>query len=236
MLAQIVIAAVIVLVGGLVIGWCALKLLGWPISTFLPAMTHANTGNMGLPLVLLAFGETGLALGIAYFFVNSISQYTVGIAISSGTFHPRQLFAQPVVWAVLVVVFVLLTDYQAPRWFNATAQILGGLTIPAMLLMLGTSLARLRLTALRQTFAVSVLRLLLGLGLGVLAIWLLELEGILAGVVLLQSVMPAAVFNYVFADRFGQQPEKVAAVVLQSTLMVALALPLLVGAAFRFAG
>ena len=94
-----------------------------------------------------------------------------------------------------------------------------------MLLMLGTSLANLNLSALRETFTVASTRLLLGLGLGVLAIWLFELEGILAGVVLLQAAMPSAVFNYVFAERYNREPDKVAAVILQSTLISIISLP-----------
>jgi predicted permease len=100
-----------------------------------------------------------------------------------------------------------------------------------MLLMLGTSLARLNVTALRETLTVALLRLLLGLILAITAIWIFELDGMLAGVVLLQCTMPAAVFNYVFAERFDREPDKVAAVILLSTLLSVASLPLLVGVA-----
>ncbi len=106
------------------------------------------------------------ALGMAYFFVNSISQYTLGLAISSGHFHPAQRLKQPVIWAVLVVVTVLATDVSMPRWFNATTSILGGLTIPAMLLMLGTSLANLNIAAVRETLSIAAPRLGFGFGFG----------------------------------------------------------------------
>ena len=233
-LAQTALAAAFVIVAGLAVALVFLQATGWSFRTYLPAITHANTGNMGLPVVLLAFGETGLALGMAYFFVNSVSQYTLGLAISSGQFHPSQLLRQPVIWAVLVVLVVLITDIQMPRWFDATTSILGGLTIPAMLLMLGTSLARLQLAAMGETLSVALLRLALGLALGLSAIWLLELEGVLAGVVLLQATMPSAVFNYIFAERYGREPDKVAAVILQSTVMSVLTLPLLVAWALSF--
>jgi predicted permease len=233
-LAQTALAAAFVIVAGLAVALVFLKATGLSFRTYLPAITHANTGNMGLPVVLLAFGETGLALGMAYFFVNSVSQYTLGLAISSGQFHPSQLLRQPVIWAVLVVLIVLITDIQMPRWFNATTSILGGLTIPAMLLMLGTSLARLQLAAMGETLSVALLRLALGLALGLSAIWLLELEGVLAGVVLLQATMPSAVFNYIFAERYDREPDKVAAVILQSTVMSVLTLPLLVAWALSF--
>ena len=233
-LGQMAIAAAFVILGSVVIGMLFLKLTGWSYRTYLPSLVHPNGGNMGLPVVLLAFGETGLALGMAYFFVNSISQYTLGLAISSGEFHPSQLLKQPVIWAVLVVLIVLASDYQMPPWVGATTSLLGGLTIPAMLLMLGTSLARLNIAAVKETLSISVLRLLLGLTLGLAAIWLFELKGVIAGVVLLQSTMPVAVFNYVFAERYNREPDKVAAVILQSTLMSVVSLPILVAWVLTF--
>ena len=131
-------------------------------------------------------------------------------------------------------VIVLATETTMPRWFNATTSILGGITIPAMLLMLGTSLARLNISSVRETLTVAVMRLAIGLVLGLAAIYLFDLTGMLAGVVLLQATMPAAVFNYVFAERYNREPDKVAAVILQSTVMSVLSLPLLVGWALTF--
>ncbi len=227
-------AALFVLLSSVALAYGFLRLRGWPVASFLPSLVQPNGGNMGLPVALLAFGETGLALGMAYFFVLSVSQYTLGLAVSSGTFQPTLLLKQPVIWAVLVVFAVLTTGYQPPRWFEETTRLLGGLTIPAMLLMLGTSLARLKITDAGQTMTIAVLRLLFGLTLGLAAIELFALEGAVAGIVLLQSTMPAAVFNYVFAERYGRDPDKVAAVILQSTLLAVITLPILVGWAMTF--
>ena len=228
------ISAFIVILMSLIFSWVFLKIVGWKLTTYLPALIHPNCGNMGLPLVLLAFGQEGLALGMAYFFVNSISQYTLGMAISSGQFDIRQLMKQPIIWSVIFVLTVILGDFQMPKWFNSTTSILAGLTIPAMLIMLGTSLANLNIASLKETLTISFLRILLGLGLGLLVIEMLSLSGIMAGIVLLQSAMPSAVFNYVFADRFNRESDKVAAVILQSTLISALSLPLLVAWVISF--
>ena len=228
------ISAFIVILMSLIFGWVFLKIAGWKLTTYLPALIHPNCGNMGLPLVLLAFGQEGLALGMAYFFVNSISQYTLGMAISSGHFDIRELMKQPIIWSVIFVLTVILGDFQMPQWFNSTTSILAGLTIPAMLIMLGTSLANLNIASLKETLTISFLRILLGLGLGLLVIEMLSLSGIMAGIVLLQSAMPSAVFNYIFADRFDRESDKVAAVILQSTLISALSLPLLVAWVISF--
>jgi predicted permease len=229
-------AAVCTIALSLIPAWAVLKLTKAPIPVYLPALSHPNTGNMGLPLVLLAFGDLGLALGISFFFINSISQFTVGMGISSGSFHPAQLIRQPIIWSVTLTLIVMLTGISVPGWLASTTQLLGGLVIPAMLLMLGTSLANLTLTDIRYTSFIAVFRLGLGVATGLAVIWLLDLEGTMAGVVLIQASMPAAVFNYVFAQRNNRDPEKVAGVILLSTLMSFATLPLLVAAAIRLAG
>ena len=106
-LLQMVGVALFSIVAALGLAALILRTLQWPIRTFMPSLVHANSGNMGLPLVLLAFGEEGLALGMAVFFVNSISQFTIGLSVASGTFNPVQLLKQPVIWAVFVVGLVL---------------------------------------------------------------------------------------------------------------------------------
>lgn len=225
---NVLMASVGILIGALVLGAGLLMLLRQPMRTFLPSLVHPNTGNMGLPLALMAFGDTGLALGIAYFFVNSVSQYTLGLAISSGRFSPTQLIRQPIIWAVAFALLVREADVAVPEFLANTTQIAGGLVIPAMLLMLGNSLASLKIDGLGIASVIAVARLVLGFGLGLAMISLLNLEGDVAGVVIMQATMPAAVFNYVFAERYGQQPEKVAAVILVSTVISFLTLPALV--------
>jgi len=231
--ASVLMASVGILIGALVLGAGLLLLLRQPMRTFLPSLVHPNTGNMGLPLALMAFGDTGLALAISYFFVNSVSQYTLGLTISSGRFSPAQLVRQPIIWSVACALLVRETHVEVPVFLANTTQIAGGLVIPAMLLMLGNSLASLRIAGLGIASIIAVARLALGFGLGLAMISLLKLEDDVAGVVIMQATMPAAVFNYVFAERYGQQPEKVAAVILVSTVISFLTLPALVAFAIH---
>lgn len=212
----------------LIVGYVGLKVGRLDRNAFLPALTLANTGNMGLPLVMLTFGDAGLAMGVVVFFVHSLTQNSLGLAISSGSFEPKILLKQPILWAVILACTTLITGVGVPEWLTNTTRLLGGLLIPAMLLMLGTSLARLTLRDLPQALALAVSRMILGISAALLLIWVLQLQGVAAGVLFLQATMPIAVFNYVFADRFNRLPEQVAATVLVSTLITMAALPILV--------
>ena len=212
----------------LLLGYLGLRAVKLSRNAFLPSLFQANAGNMGVPLVMLTFGDAGLALGVVVFFVHALSQNSLGLAVSSGSFSPQTLLRQPIVWSVLLACLVLVTDTPVPVWLSNTTDLLGGLLIPAMLLMLGTSLVRLSVNDLPQALWLALARLALGMSAALSMIWLFDLQGVAAGVLFLQASMPVAVFNFVFADRFNRNPEQVAATVLVSTLLAMAMLPLLV--------
>jgi len=234
-LRQVGLATVGVIALCLVLGYIGLRLTKRSRQAFLPSLFQANAGNMGVPLVMLTFGDAGLALGVVVFFVHALSQNTLGLGVSSGTLNPATLLRQPIIWSVALATLVLVIDAPVPEWLSNTTQLLGGLLIPAMLLMLGTSLVRLSVRDLPQALALAIARLALGMGAALTMIWMFELQGVAAGVLFLQASMPVAVFNFVFADRFERSPEQVAAAVLVSTLLGMATLPLLVAASLYLA-
>ncbi len=233
---QMALAATLGLMIAAVVGWAVLKYLNLSCSTYLPSLMHANSGNIGLPLVLMAFGEEGLAMGVSYFIVNSISQYSIGYGISAGGFSFARLFQQPLNYAIVLSLLVLSFSFSVPEWIANTTELLGGLVIPALLLVLGHSLAQLAITDLGLSLKLALIRLILGVSMGFLIVWGLKLEGSQAGVVFLMFTMPVAVFNVVFARHFNRSPEKVAGLVVLSTLMVFVLLPVFVWIALWLAG
>jgi len=210
------------------IGIAVLRFSNLPLNTYLASLMHPNTGNMGLPLVFMAFGDKGLALGVAYFIVISISQHTFGYGIVAGTLSVKRLLQQPLPYAVLLSLAVISTDIEVPLWIAKTTESISGMVIPVLLLVLGNSLAQLKITALRLAIYLALVRLVMGLVVSTLVIIGLGLEGEPAGVVFLLSVMPIAVFNFLFAKHFDRSPDIIAGVIVASTLLVIALLPLLV--------
>jgi predicted permease len=223
-------ALVCISVSGL-LGLAALLWLGGPIRSFLPALMMPNSGNMGLPLVVLAFGPDGLRLGIAYFFVVALMQHTLGMWIYSGSINPKTLLRQPLIYSVLAVLVVTFTGVPVPSVILVTTDLLGGMMIPAMLMLLGASLATLEVADLRPALLVALGRLLFGLASAFMAITILGLQGPVAGIVFLLATMPTAIVIYVFAERFQQNAKQVAGSVVVSTILTFICLPLLVWAA-----
>lgn len=226
-LARIGAATVAVLLACGAAGAILLKAAGWSQRAFLPTLVFPNSGNMGLPLSYLAFGDVGLGFAIAIFAVYMLAQFTIGIAVASGQFAPRRLWRLPLLWALPPAILFLVLGQPPPRWLDATTQLIGGIAVPLMLIMLGVSLARLRVRSLGRSGVLAIARLLLGLAAGVAAARLLGLEDAARGVLVLQSAMPAAVFNYLFAERYRTEPEDVAGVIVLSTLLSFATLPLL---------
>jgi len=207
------------------ISYPILRLTGLSVRGYLPSLVHPNTGNMGLPLCLFAFGEEGLALGVAYYVVSSVSQYVVTPCIASGDLSIRRLVSSPIIYAVVASLAFLLTDSTAPQWLNNATGLLAGMTIPLLLVTLGYSLARLRVDNLKISISLSALRLAMGFAVGIAVAEVLGLEGAARGVAILQSSMPVAILNYLFANQYSAEPEGVASIVVVSTIMSFVTLP-----------
>ena len=121
----------------------------------------------------------------------------------------------------------MVTDYQLPNWLANTVHIFSQFAIPLMLIMLGVSIAKLKVTSLGRNLALSCVRLTMGFSVGLFVSYLFGLEGVARGVVVLECSMPAAVFNYMLAMRYENNPEEVAGLVVTSTLFSFATLPLL---------
>ncbi len=218
------------------LGACALAVSGGPLRTFLPPLMLPNSGNMGMPLVVLAFGAEGMRYGVAYFFVVALVQNSVGLSIYAGSMKLGTILRQPLIYAVVAVLIVTVTGVQVPEIILVTTKMLSGMMIPAMLILLGSSLATLKIADLRPALLVALGRLTFGVISAAIVILLLDLDGTKAGVVFLLATMPTAIISYVFAERYNHNARQVAGSVVVSTLLTFACLPLLVWTALEISG
>jgi predicted permease len=210
---------------GVMLLWAA----GLRIRTFLPSIAFPNAGNLGLPLSLYAFGPEGLGYAIAFFSVSSVANYTVGQAIAAGQANWRGLLRLPLLYAVVIGIVLSFWNIELPAPIGKTVGLIGNVTVPLMLLMLGASLSRLKVASFGRAAAVSVFRIGGGTVIGILVAALFDLTGTMKAVLILQSANPVAVYNYLFAQRWNNEPEEVAGVVVLSTVISVGTIPLLLG-------
>ncbi|MGO3700841.1 MULTISPECIES: AEC family transporter [Halomonas] len=203
------------------------KLLGRDWRVLLSPMMYPNTGNMGLPVVLYAFGSAGFAYGITVMVTVSLFQFTLGSVLNSQGNPLKTLVKTPTVYAILISMVLLLTDTSLPPWLGNTVGLMSGFTVPLMLITLGVSLASIQVKSLRSGLGFSLVRI----PLAAVAAWFIAgwvgLPPLAQGILVLQMCMPVAVFNYLFAQRARREPAYVASLVFCSTLLALIYLPIL---------
>jgi len=213
--------------GFLVIGIVTLRIMRLPHHSYLPALIFPNTGNMGLPLALFAFGNEGLAFAVVFFAISITAQFTIGMSLASGSFSPMRLVKMPLIYAIIFALLVLSFGWKLPAYISNTLQLLSGVTIPLMLLALGVSLAQLRVTRLPRNLLLSLVRLGGGAAVGFAVGRFIGASDLATGVLMIQSTMPVAVFNYLFAQYYNREPADVASMVVITTALSFVTLPLL---------
>lgn len=197
------------------------------LRTYLAPLIFGNTGNLGLPLALFAFGQEGLGYAVVVFAVMAVLSFTVGIWLVSGGGSPLTALKEPLVWGALGGGACLWFDLETPPFVTETLRLVGQMAIPLMLITLGVAVARLRPAGLVRPSAMAVAKL----GLCTAVAWWVgrafALEPVAFAVLVLQVATPVAVTSYLLAEKYGADAEAVAGLVVVSTLASVVGLPLI---------
>ena len=213
-----------------VVGWFAIKLWRGSQRALLSPFTFGNTGNLGLPLALFAFGDAGLAYALAIFATMAVLNFTFGVWLVSGEASPSRALRQPLVYASLLGGALAYWNIDLPEWLQRTLELAGQTAIPLMLITLGVAVARLAAKAAGPLLALAAIKLIASIALALLMAQLFGVTGEARAALVLQGATPVAVTSYLLAERFKADPQQVAAFVVMSTLLCAFALPPLIGA------
>ena len=222
----LLIGATVVVLGTGLLAWPISRLLGVPVNTFVPPMMFKNAGNMGLPLAVLAFGEEALPAAVILFLVSNLMHYSLGTWMLDHRARLLNLWRVPVIAAALagLAVSVLHLPLWQPLWLGV--KMLGDVSIPLLLFSLGVRLADSRHGDWKLSIAGAITTPLAGLLVALPVIRLLGLEGRDAAMLTLFGALPPAVLNYIFAEQYRQEPERVASIVLVGNAASLLVIPL----------
>ncbi len=207
--------------------WLLTEILKIDRPTFLAPLIFGNTGNLGLPLSLFAFGQAGLEVAVVVLAVSLIMSFTYGIWLVSGGGSFVKILKEPSVIAIPLALGFVLTDTELPKWLANTLNLIGQMAIPMMLMTLGVAVGRLRPVGFGQAAALAIVKLMICFGLSwAVASWF-ALTDIEFAVLVLQMTTPVAVTSYLIAEAHGAHSEKVAGLVVASTALSVLSLPLI---------
>ena len=226
-LSAVSLAAIAVYGAITIVLWGFVKFAGIDRRTFLAPLIFGNTGNLGLPLALFAFGDVGLGYAVVIFAIMGIYSFTFGVWLVSGGGSPLGVVKEPLVGATLLGGLFLWQDWETPKFLTNALTLIGQLAIPLMLITLGVALARLRPTKLGLTVVLSILKAAICVGIAIfVGIWF-QLDDVAFAVLVLQVGTPVAVTSYLLAEKYGADAEAVAGLVVVSTLLSVGILPLI---------
>jgi len=217
-------AAAVVLGSGL-LALPVARALGVPWRTLVPPMMFTNYGNMGLPLAVFAFGERMLPAMVVMFLVGNTLHFTLGTWIMNHRARPWHVLRIPMVMATLTGLTLNLAGVAVPATVDVTLRMLGEACIPLMLFSLGVRLNSTHLSDLRVAMVGAVLCPLTGLLIAVPLMLLLGLPREQQGIFLLFAALPPAVLNYMVAELYNQEPQRVASIVMVGNLAALVTIP-----------
>jgi predicted permease len=199
-----------------------------------PPQMFRNSGNLAIPLFTYAFGESAIAPAVLLFVISSSLHFSLGLTLISKGTPLLQVARMPIfLSAVLALTLNLIgVDIWEPL-YNATS-LLGQAAIPIMLVSLGAQMCNIRLSGLKIGLWCTGLSLFTG-GIAFMLIYLfIPLSNLHMQMMLLFTMFPPAVMNYMFAERFDLEPEKVASMVLFSNFFCVITLPIILSIALSF--
>jgi len=222
-----------VVLGSGLLAWPFAKLLHQDYRTWVPPMMFNNCGNMGLPLAYLSFGQAGLSAMVTLFTISNLAHFTLGVHIVNRQAAFWPVFRNPMVVATFMGFAFALGHPPAPDWSMLAIKMVGDASIPLMLISLGARLADARWDEWHLGVVGGLVCPLTGLALAGLLVPVLGLDPAQQGLLILFGCLPPAVLNFMVAEQYGQEPGKVASIVLVGNMMSVLFVPLGLSLALR---
>jgi len=221
----------LIIIGGFsLVGIVFLLLLKKDFVSELPPLILPNTGNMGIPICLFAYGTAGLGVASAIASVIILLHFTLGVLLAKKSFSFKILIKNMPIYGIIISVIFLYFEWDVPGYLENTTFLLTYATIFLVLMSLGIALSRLKVVSWTHASILGAVRVIIGPLIGFGLIKFLNLNGFAAGVLLIQSCMPSAVLTYLVGSMYSERKvvDSVASVIVTSTVMSFITIPIVV--------
>ena len=228
--------SLLVILGFTIVGIIFLKFLSKDVITELPPFILPNTGNMGLPICLFAYGSQGLGIAATISSLVILFHFTLGVFLASKKFDLTLLFRSPPFYAIIISVIFLYFETEVPVFLINTTMMLTYATIFLILMSLGIALTRFKVFSFKSALISSVARVIIGPIIGFIIIKTFNLSGFAAGVLLIQCSMPSAVLTYLVGSLYSSKKvvDSIASMIVVSTVMSFITVPVVVFFALKY--
>jgi len=215
----------LVVLGSGIIAWPVARLLGYQWKTLVPPMMFNNCGNMGLPLTALTFGEALMPAAILLFAISNFCHFLIGQQLITQHWSPRTVVSNPMIVATVLGIAASVLGVEIPETLRQPIHMLGLIAIPLMLFSLGVRMLAIDFRDWQISLVGSFLCPLSGLLIALVIVHLLPLPESQGSLLILFSVLPPAILNFMVAEIYNQEPHRVASIVLIGNLVSVLVIP-----------
>ena len=222
--------ALIIIGGFSIVGLIVLFFLKKDVISELPPLILPNTGNMGVPICLFAYGTDGLGVASAIASVIILLHFTLGVFLAKKSFSLDILIKNVPTYAIIISIVFLYFNWEVPGYIENTTFLLTYTTIFLVLMSLGIALSRFKVLSWTKASILGAVRVIIGPLIGFSLVYYFDLDGFAAGVLLIQSAMPSAVLTYLVGSMYSKKRivDSVASVIVTSTLMSMITVPIVV--------
>ena len=202
----------------------------------LPTFILPNTGNMGIPICLFAYGELGMGIAAAISSLVVLLHFTLNIFLAKRAFDFQTIFKSPAFYAIIVTVLFLYFEQPFPQFVMNTVMLLAYGMIVMILMSLGVALTQMKVFSFKDAVITSTGRVIIGPIIGLAVIKLFDLSGVSAGVILIQSSMPSAILCYLVASMYSPKEivDNISSTIVVSTVMSLFTIPITLFFALKY--
>jgi predicted permease len=222
----LLVAGALLIVACGAVAWMLARATNVQARSLVPVVMFNNCGNMGLPLALLAFGQAGFGAAVALFSISNLIHFSLGARITSADARTRDLLLSPLMVSAALGFASAATGVRPPEMLMTGMRLLGEAMLPLMLFALGVRLTTLRPEDVPRGVLGAVARPLIGLLLAVPLAWMLDLAPAARAQLILFGALPPAVMQFLLAERYRQEPERVAAMILLGNALAVVFVPI----------
>ena len=202
----------------------------------LPPFFLPNTGNMGIPICLFAYGELGMGIAAAISSLVVLLHFTLNIFLAKRAFDFQTIFKSPAFYAIIVTVLFLYFEQPVPQFVMNTVMLLAYGMIVMILMSLGVALTQMKVFSFKDAVITSTGRVIIGPLIGLAVIKLFDISGVSAGVILIQSSMPSAILCYLVASMYSPKEivDNISSTIVVSTVISLVTIPITLFFALKY--
>ncbi len=194
--------AVFVVLGSGLLTLPLCKALAMDKRVLLPPTMFNNSANLGVPLLIFSFGNEVLPQAVLLYMCCSLLHFSLGLAIVNSNVNLLKQFTRPNLIAAILAILFSTQGWQLPLALDRAIDLMGQIAIPLMIFALGSRLTSMPTLKLRTPLIAGLWIPAVGLIMAIIYLQLSTTTPLQTNLLLLFSILPPAVFNFLVAERY----------------------------------